>query len=182
MIFYAKILILEELNLLSMEWWCIFIILEEIFIIHKNIKPSFIDVWFFRKISISRFHHYKKHLSVARIKNKIHFSNALACLLWQCITIFCQMKSSYLTCLVPFFLKSPIWLIWLLWISWISDSTVFFFKYWKYMGDFKINGTRHVRYELFIWQKIVMHCHSRHARALEKWILILIFASERCIL
>ena len=37
-----------------------------------------------------------------------------------------------------------------------------------HMGDFKINGTRHVRYELFIWQKIVMHCHSRHARALEK--------------
>ena len=105
MIFYAKILILEELNLLSMEWWCIFIILEDIFIIHKNITPSFINVWFFRKISISRFHHYKKHLSVARIKNKIHFSNALACLLWQCITIFCQMKSSYLTCLVPFFFE-----------------------------------------------------------------------------
>ena len=47
------------------------------------------------------------------------------------------------------------------------------------MGDFKINGTKHVKNELFIWQKMVMHCHSRHARALEKWISILFLAAER---
>ena len=43
----------------------------------------------------------------------------------------------------------------------------------------KKNGTRHVKYELFIWQKMVMHCHSRHARALEKWISVLFLATER---